>query len=129
MSRSTVSTLKLRQLTKRRKKLKDEYESAQRRLQEEIRQLEQQSEAEEQKFFYKAIKKIGFAPEDRAVLVGGLIVIKEKVAAGDAEAINDYISKYNDFISNPRNGIKHELHEDNAVTDGIPEAEDGEQEP
>ena len=94
MSRSTVSTLKLRQLTKRRQKLKDEYESAQRRLQEEIRQLEQQSEAEEQKFFYKAIKKIGFAPEDRAVLIGGLIVIKEKVTEGDADAINDYISKY-----------------------------------
>ena len=106
MSRSTVSTLKLRQLTKRRQKLKDEYENAQRRLQEEIRQLELQSEAEEQKFFYKAIKKIGFAPEDRAVLIGGLIVIKEKVTEGNAEAINDYISKYNDFISNPRNGIK-----------------------
>ena len=129
MSRSTVSTLKLRQLTKRRQKLIDEYENAQRRLQEEIRQLELQSEAEEQKFFYKAIKKIGFAPEDRAVLIGGLIVIKEKVTEGNAEAINDYISKYNDFISNPRNGIKDELHEDNAVTDGIPEAEDGEQEP
>lgn len=57
MSRSTVSTLKLRQLIKRRQKLKDEYENAQRRLQEEIRQLELQSEAEEQKFFYKAIKK------------------------------------------------------------------------
>ena len=82
MSRSTVSTLKLRQLTKRRQKLKDEYENAQRRLQEEIRQLELQSEAEEQKFFYKAIKKIGFAPEDRAVLIGGLIVIKEKVTEG-----------------------------------------------
>ncbi|HJA51253.1 MAG TPA: hypothetical protein H9953_08020 [Candidatus Fusicatenibacter intestinipullorum] len=121
--------MKLRQLTKRRQKLKDEYESAQRRLQEEIRQLEQQSEAEEQKFFYKAIKKIGFAPEDRAVLIGGLIVIKEKVTEGDADAINDYISKYNDFISNPRNGIKDELHEDNAVTDGISEDEDGKQEP
>ena len=46
MSRSTVSTLKLRQLTKRRQKLKDEYENAQRRLQEEIRQLELQSESE-----------------------------------------------------------------------------------
>lgn len=57
MSRSTVSTLKLRQLTKRRQKLKDEYENAQRRLQEEIRQLVLQSEAGEQKFFYKAIKK------------------------------------------------------------------------
>lgn len=129
MSRSTVSTLKLRQLTKRRQKLKDEYESAQRRLQEEIRQLEQQSEAEEQKFFYKAIKKIGFVPEDRAVLVGGLLVIKEKVSTGDAEAINDYIARYNDFISNPKNGIKDELHADSAVTDEVAEAEDGEQEP
>ena len=98
-------------------------------MQEEIRQLEQQSEAEEQKFFYKAIKKIGFAPEDRAVLVGGLIVIKEKVAAGDADAINEYIARYNGFISNPKNGIKDELHEDNAVEEDLPEAEDGEQEP
>ena len=60
MSRSTVSTLKLRQLTKRRQKLKDEYENAQRRLQEEIRELEPQTEAEEQKFFYKAVKNIGY---------------------------------------------------------------------
>ncbi|PWM76990.1 MAG: hypothetical protein DBY32_09160 [Phascolarctobacterium sp.] len=126
MSKSTVSTLRLRQLTQRRQKLKDEYESAQRKLQEEMRQIEQASEAEEQKFFYKAIKKIGFMPEDRAVLIGGLIEIKEKVDAGNADAINSYIGKYNDYISNPKNGIKDELHIDCQAADVMPEAVNGE---
>ena len=56
-------------------------------------------------------------------------MIKEKVAAGEADAINDYIARYNDFISNPKNGIKDELHADSSITDELPEAENGEQEP
>lgn len=81
---------------------------------------------EEKNFYFLVIRKLGFSFNDRTLVIGSLLALKNDIEQGvSIYKINEYIDSYKEFASNPENGIEDDFSGATSVEDIFPTVSKG----
>ena len=83
----------LKQMEKRWENLRRKQEA----LQQEMKKTKRNMEVQRTNDIGRIIRRTGFPVHNMAILVGALVHAKERIDAGDSQAIDQYISCYTRF--------------------------------
>ena len=83
----------LKQMEKRWENLRRKQES----LQQEMKKTKRNMEVQRTNDIGRIIRRTGFPVHNMAILVGALVHAKERIDAGDSQAMDQYISCYTRF--------------------------------
>ena len=92
----------LKQMEKRWANLRRKQEA----LQQEMKRMKRSMEAQRTNDIGRIIRRTGFPVNNMAILVGALVHAKERIDAGDHQAMDQYIACYTRFqVQNPDAGL------------------------
>lgn len=134
---TVVSTTKISKLRKQRKSEADKHAELMKRKRDELRKMELAAKSdkkeyaemmneEEKNFYFLVIRKLGFSFNDRTLVIGSLLALKNDIEQGvSIDKINKYIDSYKEFASNPENGIEDDFSGATSVEDIFPTVSEG----
>ena len=108
----------LKQMEKRWENLRRKQEA----LQQEMKKTKRSMEAQRTNDIGRIIRRTGFPVHNMAILVGALVHAKERIDAGDHQAMDQYISCYTRFQSDhPDAGLDDFMEEPIVQQEEAPE--------
>ncbi|MFC2525281.1 hypothetical protein [Selenomonas noxia] len=118
----------LKQMEKRWKNLRKKQEA----LQQEMKKTKRDMEVQRTNDIGRIIRRTGFPVNNMAILVGALVYAKERIDAGDHQAMDKYIASYTHFrTQNPNVDVddlvsESQKGEDAKAADNVTEGEEDE---
>ena len=113
----------LKQMEKRWENLRRKQEA----LQQEMKKTKRNMEMQRTNDIGRIIRRTGFPVHNMAILVGALVHAKERIDAGDRQAMDQYISCYTRFqADHPDAGLDDFMEEAAVQQEETTEADSGE---